>query len=46
MNGRIETVSFAMLHSVRAEFLVLAAVFAVLIGVTIALVVREIKNDT
>ena len=45
LSDRIQTVGNALLHSVRAELIVLAAVFAMIAAVTIAFVIREIRND-
>ncbi len=45
MESWFETVSTALLHYVRTPLFVLAAVFAVILALTVAFAVYEIKYD-
>ena len=45
MESRIETVSYAVFHYIRNEFFILIAVLALLIAVTAAFVIHEIRHD-
>ena len=45
MDNWFETVSTALLHYVRTPVFVLAAVFAVILALTVAFAVYEIKHD-
>ena len=45
MESQIEAVNYAVFHYVRNEFFLLAAVFALIIGLTVAFVIREIRHD-
>ena len=45
MESWFETVSYALLHYVRTPLFVLAAVFAVILALTVAFAVYEIRHD-